>query len=592
MVIKRIWIFLIFLFLTSQINAQDVQIQEVILPDSLYLLEEDTLSIDSLRIAIFPDSIKIKTYTLEEVEKEVRSLEDTFFNFNDKVFLSNSIYNFGNNFYFPTYKQTDFDIFNLTLNNLFLDSNELQSLLFYYNCNKKENDEYEFSDLEINFEPTLSAIKFESGSYNFEDKYLNFQKNNFFNFCNAKIFVHSGKNKTPWNNKSYFDNLAFQAEKNFSSHRIRYNYLKLFSTRDGYNFENPWYEIEFGDNYSQKNQTITHILNMLLFENFVDLSYLYQTGYEKIYNGYFLKNKFVRNQFNLGFHLQIENYETDIFLKADINNYDHFDYKGIVNDYYITLRMNSPGIFSDFYKIKLRNEIYFSGLDDTTYFYPQLLFDIPINEKFRSNFMIGVTGKQYYFPHFGSVLTHKRSKIIYADFAIDYKNDNYELTLKPFIHSVKNDVQFIWPSAQISPRYEEISKYNEYGADAFGEVCFDYFTIQNNLRLNFNFTKRPNHLVYRPKILIKLLWDIRQDLKHNNFIYAKSVLSYLKDFRNIALEKEKDEIYLDIECGININRFRISLLFRNILNQDYFMDKNNYINGYGTYLQIHWNFIN
>lgn len=591
MVIKRIWIFLIFLFFNSQINAQDVQIQEVILPDSSYILEEDTLSIDSLRIAIFPDSIKIKTYTLKEVENEVRALEDTFFNFNNKIFLSNSVYNFGNNFYFPPYKQTDFEIFNLKLNNLFLDSHNLQSLLFYYNCNKKENDEYEFSDLEINFEPTLSEIKFESGSYNFEDKYLNFQKNNFFNFCDAKIFIHSGKNKTPLNNKSYFDNLAFQVEKNFSSHEIRYNYLKLFSTREGYNFENPWYEIDFGDNYSQKDQTITHILNMLLFEDFIDLSYLHQTGYEKIYGDASIKNTFYRNQINLGFHLQIENYETDIFFKADINNYDHFDYKGTVNDYYITLRMNSPGIFSDFYKIKLRNEIYFSGLDDTTYFYPQLLFDIPINEKFSSNFIVGVTGKQY-FPHFGSVLTQNKSKIIYADFAIDYKNQNYKLVLKPFIHRVKNDVQFILESAVKSLGYEEISSYKEYGSDAFGEVCFDYFTIQNKFRLNFNFTKRPDNLVYRPKILLKLLWDISQDLKHNNFIYAKSVLSYLKDFRNIALEKEKDEIFLDIECGININRFRISLLFRNILNQDYFMDKNNYINGYGTYLQIHWNFIN
>ncbi|MCK4358245.1 MAG: hypothetical protein KAW92_05795 [Candidatus Cloacimonetes bacterium] len=592
MVIKRICIFLIFLFFTSQINAQDVQIQEVILPDSSYILEEDTLSIDTLRMPIFQDSLKIKTYTLEEVEKEVRSLEDTFFNFNDKVFLSNSIYRFGNNFYFPPYKQTDFNIFNLKLNNLFLDSNELQSLLFYYNCNKKENNEYGFSGLEINFEPTLSAVKFESGSYNFENKYLNFQKNNFFNLFDAKIFIQSGKNKSPFGDKSYFDNFVFQAEKNFSSHKIRYNYLKLFSTRDGYNFENPWYEIKFGDNYSQKNQTVTHILNMLLFGNFINLSYLHQTGYEKIYNGYFLKNKFVRNQFNLSFHLPIENYETDISLKTDINNYDHFDYKGIVNDYYITLRMNSPGIFSDFYKVKLRNEVYFSGLDDTTYFYPQLYFDFPITEQLSTNLSIGVKGKQYFFPHFGSVLTHKRSKIIYADLSIDYKNQNYKLVLKPFFHKIKNDVQFIWESAAISPEFEEIRKYNEYGADAFGEVCFDYFTIQNKLRLNFNFTKRPDNLVYRPNISLKLLWDIRQDLKHNNFIYVKSELSYLRDFRNIELKKEEDEIFLDVEFGININRFRISLIFKNIMNQDYFMDKNNYINGYGTYLQIHWNFIN
>ncbi len=584
MVIRRICLFIIFLLFSVSTEAQDIQLQEFI--------QSDSSLTDSLRMPIIPDSSKITTYSLKEVEQQVRALEDTFFNFNDKVFLSNSIYRFGNNFYFPPYGQTDYSIYNLKLNNLFFDSNDIQGLLFYYNLDRKENDEYEFSCLETDFEPTLSAISFESGSYNFEDKYLSFQKNNFFKFCDAKLFVHSGKNKSHWNNKSYFDNMVLQTEKNFVSAKIRYNYLKLFSTRDGYNFENPWYLIKFGDHYSRKMQTISHILGLSLFENFIDLSYLYQTGYEKIYGDTSIKNKFYRNQINLGFHLPIENYETDIYLRADINDYDHFDYKGIVKDYYIVLKMNSPGIFYDFYKIKLRNEVYFSGLDDTTYFYPQLLFDIPITEQFSTNLSIGVKGKQYFFPHFGSVLTQNRSKIVYADLVIDYKKQNYKLVLKPFIHEIKNDVQFIWESAAISPGYEEISRYNEYGADAFGEVCFDYFTIQNKFRLNFNFTKRPDNLVYRPKILLKLLWDIRQDLKHNNFIYAKSVLSYLKEFRNITLEKEEDEIFLDIECGININRFRISLLFKNIVNQDYFMDKNNYVNGYGTYLQIHWNFIN
>ena len=592
MVIKRICFFLIFLFFSSQIIAQDVQVEEVTLPDSLFLIKEDSLYIDSLITSIIPDTLIKKTYILEEIEGQVRALEDTFFNFKDKIFLSNSIYRFGNNFYFFPYKQTEFDIFTIKLNNLFLSSPNLQSWLFYYYCIKKENDKYEFSDLETNFEPTLSTIQFSSGSFGMENKYLNFQKNNFLNLFDAKIFIQSGKNDSQFGGKSYFDNLVLQTEKNFLSNKIIYNFLKLFSARNKYNLINPWYEIEFGDNYSQKEQTMSHILNLSLFENFVELSYLYQIGYKKISNNTLIKNKFIRNQYNLGFHLPIENYETDVFLKADINDYDHSDYKGIVNDYYIILKMNSPGFFYDFYKIKIYNEVYFSGLDDTTYFYPQLFFDIPINEKFSSNFIIGVTGKQYYFPHFGSDLKHKRSKIIYADFAIDYKKHNYELTLKSFIHKIKNDEQYIWDSAAISPEYEEICKYNEYGVDAWGEVCFDYFTIQNKLRLNFNFTKSPDSLVYRPNILVKLLFAIKKNLKHNNFIYGRAEFSYFKDFRNIELEKEKNEIFLDIEFGININRFKISLIFKNIMNQNYFMYKKNLINGYGTYLQIHWNFIN
>ncbi|MEA3475646.1 MAG: hypothetical protein U9R23_04300 [Candidatus Cloacimonadota bacterium] len=593
MVVKRICFFLIFLLFSASTEAQDIQVQKVIQPDSLFHSEEDSLDIDSLRLPIIPDSSKIKTYTLKEVEQQVRSIEDTFFNFSNKTFVSNSIYRFGNNFYFPPYEQIDYSIYNLKLNNLFFDSNDIQGLLFYYNLDRKENNEYEFSCLETDFEPTLSAVRFASGSFSLEDRYLNFQKNSFFNFCNAKLFVHSGKDKSPWNNKNYFDNTAFQTEKNFSSYKMTYNFLKLFSKNDRYNFANPINGIEIGDNYSQKRRTIYHILDVSLFENFIDFSYLHQRGYEKIYGDTSIKNNFYRNQINLGFHLPIEEYETDIYLKADINDYNYIDYKGIVKDYYIVLKMNSPGIFYDFYTIKLRNEIYFSGLDDTTYFYPQLIFDIPIIRQFTTNFFIGVKGEQNDFQTFDSGLRHNRIKVVFADLILNYKLNQYDFTLKPFIRQVQNDAQYILLSGNgDAPDYEKIKDYTTYGFTAIGEACFDYFTIHNRLRLNFDFKKRPSTLVYRPNIALKLLWEVRQDLKHNNFIYAKSELSYLKDFRNIELEKEKNEIFLDIKCGININRFRISVLFKNILNQDYFMDEHNLINGYGTYLQVHWNFIN
>lgn len=581
MVVKKICIFIIFLLFSASTEAQDIQVKKVIQPDSSLT--------DSLGLHIIPDSLKITTYTLKEVEQQVRSIEDTFFNFSNKTFTSNLIYRFGNNFYFSPYGQTDYSIYNLKLNNLFFGSNDIQGLLFYYNLGRKENDEYEFSCLETDFEPTLSAISFESGSYNFEDKYLSFQKNNFFNFCDAKLFVHSGKNKSPWNNKNYFDNLAFQAEKNFSTHKIRYNYLKLFSTRDKYNFENPWYKIKFVDSYSQKGQTISHILNMLLFENFIDLSYLHQTGYEKIYGDALIKNKSYRNQINLGFHLPIEEYETDIYLKADMNDYDHVDYKGIVKDYYIVLKMNSPGIFSDFYTIKLWNEIFFSDILDTTYIYPQISFDIPINERLTTNLCIGVKGKQYPF-HLRSDSLDNNIKICFADFMFDYKLPQCSFIINPFIQQIEYDYQWVLNDDTLI--CEEIERHIDYGIIALGEEEFNFLSTENKAKLNFNFTKMPDNLVFRPNLKMKLSWEIRKDVHHNNFLYAISALSYLKDFRNIELEKEKDEIFLDIECGININRFRISVLFKNILNQDYFMDEHNLINGYGTYLQVHWDFIN
>jgi len=125
MVVKKICIFIIFLLFSVSTEAQDIQVQKVIQPDSSLT--------DSLRLHIIPDSLKITTYTLKEVEQQVRSIEDTFFNFSNKTFTSNLIYRFGNNFYFSPYGKTDYIIYNIKLNNLFFGSNDINGFLFYYN---------------------------------------------------------------------------------------------------------------------------------------------------------------------------------------------------------------------------------------------------------------------------------------------------------------------------------------------------------------------------------------------------------------------------------------------------------------------------
>jgi hypothetical protein len=582
MVIKKALALFLILAFTLQLKAQDTMPTEVAIPDSSF--------IDSLRLESgIPQ--KPKKPALSEVEKRVRNLVDEFYNLNNKTFFVNSLfYRFGNNYYSLPYQQSDIRIFNLNLNNLFLARDNLINILNYYEFKRTRSKNWDLSDVNFDFKPTLSAIQFSSGSYNYEDRYLNFQKNNFFNFCDAKLFIHSGKNKSPWNNKNYFDNIVLQTEKNFVSTKIRYNFLKLFSNSDRYNFANPINGIEIGDDYLQKRRTISHILDVSLFENIVDFSYLHQIGYEKIFAQNILKskNRFYRNQLNLMIHLPFENYETDISLKADINDYKLHNYNEKVKDYFITIKNNSPG-FNNLFAIQLINQIYFSDILDTTYIYPQISFDIPINERLTTNLSIGVKGKQYPF-YLRSDSLDNNIKICFADFMFNYKLPQCSFIINPFIQQTEYDYQWILNNDSLC--CSQIEKYNIYGFIALYKANYDFLSTQNEFRLNFNFTKKPDNLVYRPNFGMKLLWEVRKDVHHNNFLYARSELSYLKDFRNISLEKEKNEIFLDIECGININRFRISVLFENIFNQDYFMDEHNLINGYGTYLQVHWSFIN
>ena len=585
MVIKKICILLFLLFPFLQIYAQNIVIEEIAQPDSIL--------IDTLKITTIQDSIKLKRFSLKVVEHKVRALEDTFFNIEGKIFNTNVFYWFGENFYYLPYQENDYSLLNLNMQNLFLTENELLNFLYYYNFDKKENSEYIFSVLETDFQATLTTLKYFNGAHNYENKFINIQKNNFLNLFDIKLFLHSGEDRSPWESKNYFDNFILQFEKTFSSYKINYNFLKLFSAYETYNFINPLKsDVYLWEHYLQKIQTNSHIIKTSLFDNFIDFSYLYQTGHQKIYNASVNNNRFYRNQFDFIIHLPVENYETDISFRADINDYKHPAYNGIVEDYYVTLKMDSPGIFYDFYTMQIINQIYFSGLCDTTLIYPQLLFNFPVNKNFTTIVSIGTRGKQYPLQMLTAELLENIKEIVFADFTLHYKSSQYNFSITPFAHKVKNDIQWTRSGGTDSVYCEKIKTYNTFGFTTSAEAKYDFLTTKNKFRLNFYFTKNPDNLVFRPNVAFKLLWEIKKDLHHNNFIYLKSEMSYVKDFRNSELKKEKDEIFLDLEFGININRFRISLLFKNILEQDYFMDKNNLINDYGTCLKIQWDFIN
>ena len=569
MVMKNFLISIIAIFISAQIIAFETENYDSLFADSIFT---DTLD-QAKKIEEYSYQ---KRFSLEEVEQKVLKMEDSFYSFDKKVFPTYYIYQSGINFSTLPFQQNDFTIFYLNFNNHFFRNSDLLGLSSYYNFENNFPAELQLSENKFDFEPTLTTVQFSSGSHNFENRYFSFQKNNFSNFCDAKLFIHSRKN-SGFTNKNYFDNLIFQVEKKILSHKINFHLLKLFSKCDDFNFSNLSSDLRTFISHLQ-------IANISLFNDFINLSYLHQDGLENISED----NKFSQNQINLNLHFLFENYETDISLKTDITDYNYTqpNISENVKDYYFKYKMKSPGFLADFYSVQILYEIFYSDLQDSTFHYPQILLEIPINNQLNSKFQIGTRCKKYSLSNLDSLALYENIEVSFADLIFDYHSTNFELKINPFIQQIENDIQLINNFSQ------RIPKYNSYGLKALGKTKFNLFSTQNEMQLNFNFTKKSEEFAYRPNITMKLLWQMRKDLKHNNFIYSKSSLSYLKDFYNMKLGKEKNEIFLDFGFGINISRFRISLLWKNLLNQEYFLDKENEINGKGTYLQIHWNFIN
>ena len=562
MAVKKFLISIILIFIFAQIIAFETENSDSIFVDSIRI---DTLN-QAERVEEYPYQ---KRFSLEEIEQKVLKMEDSFCSFDKKLFPTRSVYQSGNNFLIPPFQPHKFSIFQLDFNNHFFRNSDLLRLANYYNFDNDISEEIYLLANKFDFEPTMTTAQFSSGSHNYENRYLGFQKNNFYDFCDVKLFLHSGKN-SGFSGKNYFDNLIFQIEKKILSHKINFHFLKLFSKNDNFDFSNQTHQTQNLRKFVLHSQ----IANISLFNDFINLSYLHQDGLENISGD----NKFSQNQTNLHFHFPFENYETDISLKADFTDYDYAqsNISENVKDYYFKYKMKSPGFFADFYSVQIWHEIFYSDLQDTIFYYPRISLEIPINNRLNSEFQIGTRNKKYPISYFdSSSFLYKNIEVSFADLILDYHSEKLKLKINPFIQQIENE-----------------DEYNSYGISILGKGKYDFLFTQNELQLNFNFTKNTEIFAYRPNILMKILWKVEKDLKHNNFIFSKLSLSYLKDFYDESLDKKENEIFFDFEFGFQISRFRISLLRKNLLNQNYFLDEANKINTQGTYLQIHWNFIN
>ncbi|MEA2103412.1 MAG: hypothetical protein U9P79_02060 [Candidatus Cloacimonadota bacterium] len=533
---------------------------------------------DSLQTSIVSDStdsLKISVIPLREVQEKVRSLENSFYTIENKTFRTNSYFSRGNRFYTLPYQNDNYSIYNLKLNNFYLHNADLLDLLNYYNL-RESRDTEEFYPIETEFLATLSALHFSKGSYNFEEKYVNFHKNKFANLFDLNFFMHSGKEQTPANDRYFFDALVIQIQKKFAEYKISYNFLKQFSNN------NVFPASEFPP---LKNDTYTNIFATSLLDSILTISYMNQIGKNILQEpDSTISNEFdyQRNQIAIGFFLPIPNYETDILLRADNNVYEN---QSTITDYYGLFKINSPGFFSNFYKMTIYNEVHHKTRPDTTYINPKLVFEILINENFSSNLSVGTRKENIqYLSAPGKIDLHLRENI-FLDCQFEFSNHNINLELTSYINEIRNDMQY-------HASFEISEKYTIYGVNLAGEVDFSYLTLQNKIKCSCDLQKKPDEFVLRPDIRGKLFWNIQKSLGYHNFAFVKTQTSLMQNYRNSNFYEEPIQVFFDFEFGFKINEFTISAVFKNMTNQPYFMSPEMPINGISSSFKVHWNFIN
>ncbi|MBN2017950.1 MAG: hypothetical protein JW794_07480 [Candidatus Cloacimonetes bacterium] len=559
----------------------------------------DSTSIDSLKSTI----TTAKTDTLdimpiEELEEYIVSLQDTFFSYETKSFLTDEYYSFGNNRYVVPDHEGSIDFLNVRLDNYAQPKKQFYPLLNYFVLQQR-NDNYNLSPLQNSIRALLTDVQYGNGDYNNEDKRIGFIKNRFLELADLQLYAHSGEHTSPWGKKSYFDNFVFHVQKNlltksFSSHTFSYSFFKMFSALETYNVFNPEYP-GTAQKYFQKTENISNIASASLFDKIFNVSFLHQYNRENV-TGQF-KNTLNRYQFNIGINLPMEEYATKLLLRADVQDMDNVYYDGWLHDYLVRVEINSPGIFADFYSIKIINDVIFSQKPDTTFIMPELIFDIPITESIHSSLSVGARRKEKNFYYDGQYALNNKTKVIFTEGTIDIHSNPLKLRIGAFYEEFRNDGQWQWLSSSSadSPYYKEFDNYHIYGGNLSGELAFNYLTIDSHLRFSGMFSQRPDSLVNYPAYRAKVEWTNKRHFTHKNFIYANADLSYLGNTLDIEGTKIDHQLFCNAEVGLSIKRFMIYLKLTNIFNildSNYFMFRLNEVNPFGVGFGVQWNFIN
>jgi len=595
---KKLILILLSLLCAGMLLAQNVDTLEV---KQIYSL--DSLLVDSLRTAFTEaeEDTHIVVMPIEELEEYIVSLQDTFFSYNSKSLATDEYYTFGNSHYVVPDHKGSIGIFGARFDNYMQPKDAFYPLMNYYVMNSQDGV-YDFTPLQNSFRALLTDVQYSSGDFNNENKSISFLKNEFVNFVDFQLYAHSGEHTSPWGHKCYFDNFVFQLQKkvmieSYTTHRFNYNFLKLFSASETYNVFNPNYGVSADEQYLQKNETILNLFDAFFFDDVIHFSYLNQFGEERIYDKttHKAENTIVRHQFNLDFDLSLEEYATKVLLRADLQDIDHFYWKGYLHDYLIHVSINSPGIFADFYSLKIINDVIFSEKPDTIFIMPELVFDIPITKSINSELSVGARRKEKNFYYDGIYALDNRTKVIFSNAEFSYENENTRISLGAFYDEIRRDGQWVLLSGEDSTAYEQLADYKLFGADIDAEFHSNIFGIDNSYRLEGTYTHCPYNLVNYPSYKAKFRWENRKHLPHMNFIFLNAEASYLGNFLDVTGDKVNHQLFCSAEIGVSIKRFLIYLKLTNIFNildSNYFMYKLNEVNPLGVAFGVQWNFIN
>ncbi len=598
MAMRKYFLILLLLFCASTLHAQQVDSLDV-----KQIYQPDSLLVDSLRTEYTEaeEDTHIVVMPIEELEEYIVSLQDTFFSYKSKSFTTDEYYTFGNSHYIVPDHKGSIGIFGSRFDNYMQPKDVFYPLMNYYVMNSKDGT-YNFTPLQNSFRALLTDVQFSNGDFNNENKSIGFIKNEFVNFLDFQLYAHSGEHTSPWMHKCYFDNFVFQLQKklltsSLTSHRFNYNFIKLFSAKETYNVFNPNYGISADEQYLQKNETILNLFDAFFFDDVIHFSYLNQFGEERIYDKttHKARNTVVRHQFNLGFDLPLEEYATNILLRADLQGIDHFYWKGYLHDYLIRVSINSPGIFADFYSLKIINDVIFSEKPDTIFIMPELVFEIPLTESINSELSVGARRKEKNFYYDGIYALDNRTKVIFSNAEISYSNKNTRILLSTFYDEIRRDGQWVLLPTEDSTAYEQLDDYKLFGADIDAELHSTILGVDNTYRIAATYTHCPADLVNYPSYKAKLRWENRKHLPHMNFIFLNAEASYLGNFLDIRKDKVAHQLFVSAEVGVSIKRFLIYLKLTNIfdiLDSNYFMYKLNEVNPFGVAFGVQWNFIN
>jgi len=603
MAMKRLLLFIIFsALIIHQLIAQESKeptVKTIPIPDSTF--------IDSLEAAHFDaeEDTTLQVMPLEELEDYIISLQDTFFNYEHKSFELNEYYRFSNAHYVIPNEKKKLLLNIVTLNTLSIPKKQLYPLLEFFTLSTT-SPRLVLKPLQNSFKALLTDVQYSNGDYNNENKYIGFIKNNFLHLADVQLFAQSGENRSPWGKKNYYDNFIFNVgkkltTKNFSSHSFSYTFFKLFSALEIYNVFNPGYASSYVNTSFQKTENISNISAITLFDGIISFSTLHQFNKEIITSTLATSKKkrniLNRYQLNLGLTLPFDEYASEINMQADIQDIHHQYYTGWLHDYLINIKLNSPGIFGDFYSLKIINDIIFSQKPDTIFIMPELVFDIPITESISSQLSVGARRKEKNFYYDGEYALDASTKVIFSVGSIMLKKASFSCQIDAFYEEIRNDGQWQWldSSNADSSYYKHFDDYHILGGTIEGDLTYDFLTIDSKLRFKGTFSVRPDTLINYPSYRAKIKWTNRKHLQHRNFIYANADISYIGNFLTIKGNKINHQIFCSAEVGLSIKRFLIYLKLTNlfnILDSNCFMYSVNEVNPFGISFGVEWNFIN